>query len=78
MPTLKLPRRFFSLSSWLVALASLFVWSTMMFAQGTGGRIVGRVTAWHPVGGGDPKQTNEHWPEQYEPQDDAAQKQRRA
>jgi outer membrane receptor protein involved in Fe transport len=44
MPTSKLTRKFSSLSSWLVVLASLFVWSTMMFAQGTGGRIVGRVT----------------------------------
>jgi len=43
MPPSKLPRTFSSLSGWLVVLASLLVSSTLIFAQSTGGRILGRV-----------------------------------
>src|SRR6202051_339962 len=44
MPLSKLPRRLSSLSGWIVVLATLLVCSTLMFAQSTGGRIVGRVS----------------------------------
>jgi hypothetical protein len=48
MPSSKLPRglsgRLSVMSSWLGAIATLFLYSTLMFAQSTGGRILGHVT----------------------------------
>lgn len=44
MPTSILLRRFSSLSGWIVVLATLLVSSTLIFAQSTGGRILGLVT----------------------------------